>query len=77
MPASLDELRHHFPGLGFAVYAYEPGGAVTLEIHDGEDVYSFPAATEAEAVALAFPMAPADDEPGEQPAPTTNHSVFD
>lgn len=53
----LDAVRAAYPHLGFAVYAYDPGGPVTLEIHDGGTVFTFRAATEAEAVALAFPAA--------------------
>lgn len=28
----LDEIRAQFPDLGFAIYAYEPGGAITVEV---------------------------------------------
>lgn len=52
---TLDELRAARPALGFAVYAYTPGGGVTLEVHDAGDVYEFSAPTEAEAIAKAFP----------------------
>ncbi len=30
-----DELRQAFPDTGFAIYAYEPGGEVTLEAIEG------------------------------------------
>jgi hypothetical protein len=65
---SLDELRRAFPGLGFAIYAYESGGPVILEIHSGDEVYTFTAWTEAEAIALAFPAAP--------PPPQTLTDIF-
>lgn len=52
---TLDELRAARPALGFAVYAYTPGGGVTLEVHDAGDIYEFSASTEAEAIAKAFP----------------------
>ena len=54
--SSLDEARAGNPDLGFALYGYEPGGAVTLEVHtpDGE-VFTWSGATEADVFALAFP----------------------
>jgi hypothetical protein len=52
---TFDDLRDRFPMLGFALYALEPGGAVTLEIYDGEEVYAFQGATAAAAIAAAFP----------------------
>lgn len=56
---TLDDARARFPGFGFALYAYEPGGSVTLEIHTGEgEPFVFTAATEAEALELAFPPEP-------------------
>jgi hypothetical protein len=62
---TLDEIRTANPDLGVAVYAYEPGGPVTLEIHtpDGQ-MFSWVGATEAEALNLAFPsQEPAPPEP--------------
>lgn len=55
--SSLDDARQQNPDLAFGLYAFEPGGPVTLEIHtpDGE-VYSFAGATEAETWAQAFPQ---------------------
>lgn len=76
----IDDLRARYPTLGFALYAYEPGGAVTLEVLDGADVYTFQEATEADVIAKAFPAPqieadePATPEP-ETPAPPV--SVFD
>lgn len=53
---TLDELRAAHPELGLAVYAYEPGGVVTLEIHDGGHVYPFGGTTLQEAIEKAFPV---------------------
>lgn len=57
----LDDLRALHPHLGFALYAYEPGGPVTLEIHDGGHVFQFRAPTEAAVLATAFPPEPEPD----------------
>ena len=38
---TFDELRQRFPKSGFAIYAYEPGGPVTLEALDSEAHESF------------------------------------
>lgn len=65
---SLDETRAKLPGLGFAVYALEPGGPVTLEVHASGQVYEFRGATEAEAIERAFP-------PAVEPEP--EGSIFD
>lgn len=66
---TLDELRVSRPTLGFAVYAYTPGGAVTLEVHDKGEIYSFVGATEAEAIARAFPPAVSQTPSGVGSAP--------
>ncbi len=77
---SVDDLRRVHPELGAALYAYEPGGPVTLEIHtpDGQ-VYSFAGDTEAAALALAFPPEPdepaVDDGNEDRHVPTIN--IFD
>ncbi len=65
---TLDEARAAYPHLGMAVYAFEPGGAVTLEVHapNGE-TWTFSAPTEAAAIALAFPP--------EEPAPVVEVPV--
>lgn len=55
---TLDELRKAHPKLGVAVYAMTPGGAVTLELYENDQVYSFAGATEQEAIDKAFPPAP-------------------
>lgn len=67
---ALDDIRAKYPLLGLALYAFEPGKPVTLEIIVADQQpFTFVAATEAEAVALAFP---ADDEPTPPPS-----NVFD
>lgn len=61
---TLDDLRAAHPDLGFALYAYDPRGPVTLEVHAAEGVFKFIGATEAAAIAAAFPQAteePNDD----------------
>lgn len=67
MTCSLDELRQRLPDVGVAVYAYEPGGPVTLEIHapDGA-TFTFVGPTLAAAMDRAF--ASASPEP-ESPPP--------
>jgi len=58
MPRSLDELRERYPTLGFALYALEPGGPVTLEVHAEDEVYSFLGADESSVIEMAFPTKP-------------------
>lgn len=64
---TLDDIRAVRPHLGFALYAYAPGGPVTLEVHTPADgVFTFTAATEAAAIERAFPdvsQTPPSDEP--------------
>lgn len=55
---SLDDLRKRFPHLSFALYAMTPGGAVTLEVIDGAEVYSFVGRTAEAAITAAFPPDP-------------------
>lgn len=72
MKPSLDDLRAARPDLSLALYAMTPGDAVTLEIYEGGEVYSFKGATEAEAILAAFPSTePTTAEPA------TPDSVFD
>lgn len=61
---TLDGIREAYPHLGLALYAYEPGGPVNLEIHtpDG-DMFSFCGPSEAAVLASAFPDAPEEPEP--------------
>lgn len=72
MNPTLDALRARYPHLGFALYAYKPGGPVTLECMTAEGrTFSFRGTTEAEAILAGFaedfapppatpPPAPAD-----------------
>lgn len=54
--SSLDALRARQPDLGFAVYAYEPGGPVTLEVLTPDSAtYVWTAPTLDMAIASAFP----------------------
>lgn len=68
---TLDEIRAKYPHLGLALYAYEPGGMVTLECHSGKEVFVFVGPTEAEAVSAGFP----DEDPAPIEPPAS--SVFD
>jgi hypothetical protein len=52
---TLDHLRAALPNLGFALYAYDPEGPVTLEVHADDGVFSVVAESEAAAVALVMP----------------------
>lgn len=73
---SLDAIRLAYPHLGLAVYAFEPGGAVTLEVHaaDGQ-VFSFTGPTEQAVLLRAFP--PDVIEPAPEPPPPPTQNVFD
>jgi len=80
---TFDEMRKRHPKLGFALYAYAPGEGVTLEIltQYGE-TRCVEAATEEEAIALAFPpgseLPPAPpSEPVTIPASDPKPSIFD
>lgn len=67
-----DRLRAEHPDCGFALYAYEPRGPVTLEIITPEAdaaPYQFTGNTAAEAMAKAVPAAAA---PAPEPV-----SIFD
>lgn len=55
---TFDEARAKFPTLGFALYALEPDGEVTLEVHAPDDVFSFVAPTAQAALDRAFPPDP-------------------
>ena len=61
---SLDGLRAAHPHLGFAIYALEPGKAVTLEVHtpDGQ-VFTWLAPTEEAVLIQAFPPETSEPEP--------------
>lgn len=76
---TIDDARAAFPKLGLALYAYDPGGPVTLEVHtaDGQ-TFTFSGPTEAAVIARAFPSlalppAPQPDPEPDQPQP----NVFD
>jgi hypothetical protein len=66
--------------MGLALYAYEPGGDVTLEVHtpDGQ-TFPFTGPTEAAVLARAFPSltTPPEPAPAPEPTPTTTSNVFD
>jgi hypothetical protein len=70
--ADFDAVRAAFPRLGLAIYAYDPGGLVQMEVHtaDGQ-VFPFEGPTLAALIGRAFPSLA----PPPEPAPTTN--VFD
>lgn len=69
--SSIDDIRSANPDLGVAIYAYEPGQPVTLElITPAGDTYSFEGLTLAEAIAAAFPP----DAPAASEIPT---DIFD
>ena len=71
---TIDDVRARYPALAGAVYFYDPGQPVTLEIlTPAGETFSFTAPTVAECMAKAFPeLTPTEPEP-EQPAA----SVFD
>lgn len=77
MPTCLDSLRREHPALGFALYAYEPGGDVTLEVHSvfGE-ITSFTGSSAATAIEQAFPTASQPFVVTEEKTPQET-SVFD
>lgn len=61
----LDDLRARLPEFGFALYAIDPGGPVTLEVIDPTGaILTYRADTAEDVIDLAFP--PEDDAP---PAP--------
>lgn len=71
---TLDDARSAYPHLGLAVYAFEPGGPVTLEVHaPNGQTWTFEAPTVASALAAAFPSEEA------APAPVTEApiNIFD
>ena len=61
---TVDHLRAALPSLGFALYAYEPDGHVTLEILAADGSHAIVAETEAAAVEEAFALIlPPPEEP--------------
>lgn len=68
----IDDLRTQHPRLGFALYALEPGGVVTLELLDEDgNVFTFRGKTAQQVLLTAFPPLPPPD-----PEPTPA-SIFD
>lgn len=61
---TFDEARERHPGLGFCVYAMEPGGPVVLEIHTPDGLFNVPGPTLAAAIELALPEPRPPPEPG-------------
>lgn len=80
-PERFDQLRAENPDCGFALYALEPRGPVTLEVIPPEadaQVYQFVGATADEAMNKAFPPLAEDAEPETMPSPAAvAASVFD
>lgn len=80
-PERFDQLRAENPDCGFALYALEPRGPVTLEVIPPEAdarVYQFVGATADEAMSQAFPPLAENPEPETIPAPAAPAgSVFD
>jgi hypothetical protein len=77
-----DELRAKYPHLGFALYAYQPDGPVTLEcITPEQQTFTFLGATAEAAMAEGFPedlqVSASPPAPETSADPTTDKSVFD
>jgi len=55
--SSIDVIRARFPDLGFAIYAMEAGGEVTVEVllPDGLTIHTVRRRAVAEALAALFP----------------------
>jgi hypothetical protein len=68
---TFDEARDARPAFGFAVYAYEPGGPITLEVHTPLDgMFTFEGPTLQSALDRAFPPPLPEPEPAaEEPTP--------
>lgn len=77
----LDDLRRKNPTLGFAAYALEPDGPVTLEVHTFGLVATFEAPSLARCIEKAFPPAPKPSNElsplPPRPAPPTNVDLPD
>ncbi|AKR54354.1 hypothetical protein XM25_00750 [Devosia sp. H5989] len=74
-----DTLRAKYPHLGYAVYAYEPGGVVTLEcITANGKSFKFTGSTLADAIRAGFPEDSIEPEPAPaESAAAEPASVFD
>jgi hypothetical protein len=74
---TVDDVRARYPNLAGAVYFYEPGRPVTLEMISPEgESFSFTAPTVAECIAKAFPEL-IEPEPAEPEPEAPAASVFD
>lgn len=61
---TFDEVRAAYPALAMAIYALDPGAAVTLEVHTPEGVvFTFAGPTEQAVLDAAFPPEPAASPP--------------
>jgi len=83
MTHTFDSARRAYPLAGLAVYAYEPGGEVTLEVHSAVGIRTFVGPTLDACLAAAFPVLPeaeAADEPDifapAAPPPVPAPSIF-
>lgn len=67
---TFDDIRAANPELAMALYAMEPSGVVTFEVHtpDGQ-VFSWTGPTEAHVLALAFPAPEQPTTPDTEPPP--------
>lgn len=63
---TLDDLRAKHPDLGFALYAYDPRGPLTLEVHAAEGVFTFYGPTASAAIEAAFPPPTLSGEPTDE-----------
>lgn len=66
---TFDEMRARYPHLGYAVYAYSPGGSVTLEITGGDESWTVEAPTMEMAIDCAYPPDLFEQEPEPEPDP--------
>jgi hypothetical protein len=75
-PCLIDAIRAEYPHLRIALYAYEPGGDVTLEVLSSDDQqFTFIASTAEIAVRRAFPEL--FEAPVQPAAPTPDINLFD
>ena len=76
----IDEIRRSYPHLGVALYAFEPGQPVTLELHGADGrILTFTAPTALLAAEKACPeLFAAEPEPTPAPpAPVDPTTLFD
>ncbi len=74
----IDQYRALYPHLGLAIYAYEPGGPVTVEVlaQDGSQ-FTRQAPTAREALEALFGPIPGPDEPTITPLNEDEHEPDD